>query len=87
MLLLKDIVDAGVDGIHSIQPTAGMDIGRIKHDFGDLLSLLGNIEISYPLTLGTVHETIEVTKRCIEVVGMCSVPATVSVKTLSSIII
>lgn len=64
-ILLQDIVDAGIDGIHSIQPTAGMDIGRMKRDFGDQISLWGNIEISYPLTLGTIRETIEATKQCI----------------------
>jgi len=66
MPLLEDIVDSGMDGLHSIQASAGMDIARIKRDFGDRISLWGNIDIAYPLTLGTVHETAEATRKCID---------------------
>jgi len=63
--LLEDIAKAGVDGLHSLQPTAGMNIAAVKDKFGDRISLWGNIEISYPLTFGTVKETIEATQNCI----------------------
>jgi len=64
-LLLEDIIRAGIDGLHAIEPGAGMDIKNIKDKFGDRIFLLGNIDISYPLTFGTVDETVEAVKSCI----------------------
>jgi uroporphyrinogen-III decarboxylase len=64
-LLLEDIVHTGIDGLHAIQPSAGMDIKSIKDRFGDRIFLMGNIDISYPLTFGTVEETVETVKSCI----------------------
>ena len=64
--ILEDMVKAGLDGIHSVQPSAGMDIGLVKKRFGDKISLWGNIDIPYPLTFGTVEDTIEATRDCIQ---------------------
>ncbi|NVM28821.1 MAG: hypothetical protein HWN65_08255 [Candidatus Helarchaeota archaeon] len=63
--LLDSIVDVGINGIHSLEPTAGMDIGEVKRQYGDKLVLLGNIDCGWLLTHGTEQEVIEVVKRTI----------------------
>ncbi len=37
-------VEAGIKGIHGIEPGAGMDLGEIKREFGADLVLLGNVD-------------------------------------------
>ena len=44
--IMEDIIDAGFDGIQSIEPAAGMRIDEIKVKYGDQLVLMGNIDIS-----------------------------------------
>ncbi|MBE3580803.1 MAG: hypothetical protein IMW96_04055 [Thermoanaerobacteraceae bacterium] len=44
--LVSDLVAAGFAGLHSLEPTAGMDIARIKQDFGPRLCLMGNFDLS-----------------------------------------
>jgi hypothetical protein len=65
-LLVEDMVKCGIDGIHSLQPSAGIDIGKIKEKFGDKVSLWGNIDLAYPLTFGTIEETAQETINCIK---------------------
>jgi uroporphyrinogen decarboxylase len=43
--LLPFAIDAGFAGFHGLEPAAGMDLGRIKQEFGRDLALLGNIDI------------------------------------------
>ncbi len=54
--LLDTIVEVGIQGIHSLEPTARMDIGKVKKQYGDKLVLLGNIDCGELLTQGTVQE-------------------------------
>jgi uroporphyrinogen decarboxylase len=37
-------VDAGIKGIHGLEPGAGMDMGKIKREFGKDLVLMGNMD-------------------------------------------
>jgi len=43
-LLLDDIAAAGVDGLHCIEETAGMDLARVKNQHGEQLCLWGNLD-------------------------------------------
>lgn len=43
--VLPDVINLGIDGLHSIQPTAGMDIGAIKKEYGHKICLMGNLDI------------------------------------------
>jgi len=61
--LMDDIVDAGFDGLHSLQPNAGVDIVEIKGLWGDRLCLMGNLDLDYLLTLGTPEEVEAEVKR------------------------
>jgi hypothetical protein len=50
--LLEDLVAAGVDAFHAIEPRAGMDIVQLKRDYGDHLVLIGNVDCSSVLVDG-----------------------------------
>lgn len=38
------VIEAGIKGIHGMEPAAGMDMGEIKKEFGKDLVLLGNVD-------------------------------------------
>ncbi len=64
--IIDMLVDTGIDGLHPMDPIAGMDIGRVKQDYGDRVCLLGNIDCGPLLTFGTPEEVEEEVKNCIE---------------------
>jgi uroporphyrinogen decarboxylase len=68
-VLLDEIVGVGVDGIHSIEPSAGMNIGIVKQEYGDRLCLMGNIDLSYTLSFGTLEEVCKEVEDCIKAAG------------------
>jgi uroporphyrinogen decarboxylase len=43
--LLPFAIEAGFAGVHGLQPAAGMDLGRIKGEYGDDLVLIGNVDV------------------------------------------
>ncbi len=43
--LLPMAIEAGFVGFHSMEPAAGMDLARIKREFGQDLVLVGNIDV------------------------------------------
>lgn len=53
--LLDDLVAAGVDAFQAIEPRAGMDLARLKRDYGDRLTLIGNVDCSTVLVAGPVE--------------------------------
>jgi uroporphyrinogen decarboxylase len=53
-----------VDGLHSLDPTAGMDIGEVKQTYGEKLVLMGNVSVDN-LCTRTPGDIIEETKRCL----------------------
>ncbi|MGN1141150.1 MAG: uroporphyrinogen decarboxylase family protein [Oliverpabstia sp.] len=67
--VLQDIVDCGFDAIQSLQPSAGMDIGRVKKEFGDRLCLIGNVDLNYLLPFGTPDEVTAEVKKLAETAG------------------
>jgi uroporphyrinogen decarboxylase len=54
-MLIEGMIEAGVDGFHAIEPRAGMDIAQLKRDYGDRLTLLGNVDCSTVLVNGPVE--------------------------------
>ena len=38
------VIEAGIKGIHGMEPGAGMNMGEIKKEFGKDLVLLGNVD-------------------------------------------
>jgi uroporphyrinogen-III decarboxylase len=69
--VLWDVLDdfitgAGVDGYGEIDVAAGMDLGRLKREWGDRCVFLGNLDIRHVLCSGTVEEARAEMIRCIE---------------------
>jgi len=54
--LLDLIVGCGVDAFHSVDPSAGMDIGEVKQKYGDRIAILGNIDCSALLSFASPEE-------------------------------
>lgn len=44
--LLPFAVEAGFAGVHGLEPQAGNDLAGMKHQYGDQLILIGNVDIS-----------------------------------------
>lgn len=63
------LVEAGLDGIHPIDPLAGMDIGEAKAKYGDRICLIGSIDCGPLLTWGTEEEVRQAVKECIRKAG------------------
>jgi uroporphyrinogen decarboxylase len=63
------IVETGINGLHPIDPQAGMDIGEAKAKYGDRICLLGNIDCGRLLCWGTEEEVRQEVKSCIRKAG------------------
>ncbi len=64
-LILDGLVDiARVDGVHSLDPSAGVDIGEVKEKYGSKIFLMGNVSVDN-LALKSIPEIVEETKECI----------------------
>ncbi len=63
--LLPMAVEAGFAGLHGMEPDAGMDLGRIKKEFGRDLVLLGNVDVNvlFGPDLAGVRREVD---RCLE---------------------
>lgn len=44
--LFDVLIEAGFDGIHSLDPVAGMDLGEAKTKYRDRVCLMGNVDCS-----------------------------------------
>ena len=54
--VMELIIDTGVDAIMALQPFCGMDIKQLKREYGERITLWGNINISDLLIFGTPDE-------------------------------
>ncbi|HSR31592.1 MAG TPA: uroporphyrinogen decarboxylase family protein [Anaerolineae bacterium] len=54
--LLDLFVACGFDGVHSLEPTAGMDLADVKRRVGDRMCVFGNLDIAHVLSHGTSQE-------------------------------
>ena len=63
--VLDDIVKTGIDVLHPIQRKAQMDIAEIKEKYGDKICLMGNVDATKTLPLGSTEEIVNETRQCI----------------------
>lgn len=63
--LLDKFVEWGFDGIITMEPTAGMELGRVREQVGHKLVLIGNIDVSYLTVKGTQQEVEDAVKNAI----------------------
>ena len=67
MSIIDMIVKSGFDCIDPIDAIAGMSLKQIKSEYGDRICIKGNVDCSATLSFKSVQETIEETKKCIEI--------------------
>ncbi len=65
--LLPDIMKTGIDAYHPMERHANMDIGQIKKEYGQQLTLIGNVDNQHVLVNGSVDEVIALTKECLRI--------------------
>jgi hypothetical protein len=62
---LDRFVDWGIDGLVTLEPTAGMDLAKVREHVGHKLVLVGNLDVSRLLVHGTREEIEEAVKNAI----------------------
>ena len=68
--ILTFLIDEGcIDGLHSIEPAAGMDIYEIKRKYGEKITLLGNLDCSHLMSHGTKEEIEEEIKNLLKYIA------------------
>ncbi len=50
--IIPDLIDIGIDGLNPLEPLAGMDLRRLKADYGKVLTLIGGVDCAQLLTFG-----------------------------------
>jgi len=68
--IVDDLIDAGVGGLNPIEPLAGMDIAHLKEKYDGKLILVGNLDCSQVLPLGSEEEVIREAKGLISVASV-----------------
>jgi len=63
------LINSGVDGIMEIQKTAGMDLERLKGQFGDRICFEGAVDCSFALPFGSEEEVVRETKETIGILS------------------
>ena len=67
---IQDMIDEGIDVLDPIQAyCTGMELDKLKQDFGERLSFHGSVDTQHFLPFGSAHEVAEETKRCIDALG------------------
>jgi uroporphyrinogen decarboxylase len=64
--LLNLAIEAGIKGVHAIEPLAGNDLGRIKGKCGDRFVLIGNVDCVHVLTSNDLDLVRKEVDRCME---------------------
>jgi len=61
--LLDMFVEAGVDAFHPSDPSAGMDIFKVKQKYGDRLTVVGGVDVGDPLSHWPVDRLVAEVRR------------------------
>jgi len=64
--LLDKFIEWGFDGIITMEPTAGMDLGKVREQVGHKLVLIGNLDVSHLLVRGSREEVEGAVKKAIQ---------------------
>ncbi len=66
--LIPALIEAGLDGVHAIQPScAGMDLRTLKADFGDRILFNGCIDSHHVLIEGTPETVRQATREVLDI--------------------
>ena len=70
--ILDSLVNnCGIDAYHAIEPTAGMDIKKVKDMYGDKITVVGNIDCGEVLVNWSPNEIRDEVKKIINLVSPC----------------
>lgn len=61
--------DCGFDGVHALEPTAGVELSRVKEMVGDRMCLLGNVDVTHILVDATKEEVFADVRQRIAAAG------------------
>jgi len=64
--LLDLFVDWGFDGVHTLEPTAGVDLADVKKRVGKRMCIFGNLDISHVMSRGTREEVEAAVKSALQ---------------------
>jgi uroporphyrinogen decarboxylase len=67
--LLEWWADCGFDGVHALEPTAGVELAKVKEMVGDRMCLIGNIDITHILVDASREEVFEAVRTAIAAAG------------------
>ncbi len=65
--ILHRYVEVGFDGLQSLQPSANMDIEKIKKEYGNDLCLWGNMDLDYLMTFGKPEDVKREVRKVIDI--------------------
>lgn len=63
--LIPYFIDAGIDCLDPIEEPAGMDMRKVKKEYGKYLAIKGNIDCRHTLTRGTADDVRAEVRKCI----------------------
>jgi len=63
------LIEAGIDCLHPIDPLAGMDLEKVKKEYGDRICIMGNVNCAGNLVYGYPEDIVQEVKECIRVAG------------------
>ena len=63
--ILDMIVESGIDCLDPIDPQAGMDLARVKTQYGNRVALKGNVDCGRLMTFGTPEQVAEATREAL----------------------
>jgi uroporphyrinogen decarboxylase len=64
--LLDAAINAGLTGVHSLEPKAGVNLAQVKRDYGDRLVLAGNVDCGEVLSQSDLELVRQEVRRCME---------------------
>jgi len=64
--LLDAAIKAGLTGVHSLEPKAGVHMGEVKREYGDRLVLAGNVDCGEVLSQSDLEIVRKEVRRCMD---------------------
>lgn len=66
---VPDLIDAGLNCLQALEATAGVNLAKLKQQYGDKICFMGGLDSSGILTFGTPEDVAENVKNTIEIAG------------------
>jgi uroporphyrinogen decarboxylase len=68
--LVNLFADWGFDGVHTLEPTAGVDLADVKKRVGKRMCIFGNLDISHVMSEGTREEVEAAVKSALQAAAL-----------------